>query len=416
MQRPSVDLPQPDSPTRPSASPRATRRSTPSTARSTSTGCLRTRRGERGVEREVHGEAAHLEQRCGRAVRHARSAPRGSGRRWHARRRAGSAADRSSAQSGCAISQRGWKRQPEGGDTRSGGMPAIDSRCARRSSKSGTERSSARVYGMARRAEDLGHRPRLDDPRGVHHGHALARLRDDREVVRDEHDRHARLAAQAREQVQDLILDRHVERGRRLVAEQQLRLAGERDRDHDALPQAARELVRVGRGSAARGRGRRPAAAARARARAPALRALPEPHARPLGDLLADAHHRVERRHRLLEDHADAVAAQPRRASAAESACAVEHDLAAGDAARGRGAVRGSRAASCSCRSPTRRRGRARRRAATSRRDAVDGLDDAARRRDLDAQVAHREDRIGELTRAPAGRPGRRRAGRVRGR
>ena len=51
------------------------------------------------------------------------------------------------AQSACAMSQRGWKRQPEGGETRSGGMPAIDSRCARRSSKSGTERSSARVYG-----------------------------------------------------------------------------------------------------------------------------------------------------------------------------------------------------------------------------------------------------------------------------
>ena len=53
-------------------------------------------------------------------------------------------------------------------------------------------------------------------------------------------------AAQPREQVQDLILDRHVERGRRLVAEQQLRLGGERDCDHDALAQAARELVRVG--------------------------------------------------------------------------------------------------------------------------------------------------------------------------
>ena len=35
MQRPSVDLPQPDSPTRPSVSPRASSRSTPSTARST---------------------------------------------------------------------------------------------------------------------------------------------------------------------------------------------------------------------------------------------------------------------------------------------------------------------------------------------------------------------------------------------
>src|SRR5215213_1246406 len=36
MQRPSVDLPHPDSPTSPSASPRRISRSTPSTARSTS--------------------------------------------------------------------------------------------------------------------------------------------------------------------------------------------------------------------------------------------------------------------------------------------------------------------------------------------------------------------------------------------
>src|SRR5947199_218611 len=36
MQRPSVDLPQPDSPTRPSVSPRASSSETPSTARSTS--------------------------------------------------------------------------------------------------------------------------------------------------------------------------------------------------------------------------------------------------------------------------------------------------------------------------------------------------------------------------------------------
>ena len=47
------------------------------------------------------------------------------------------------------------------------------------------------------------------------------------------------------EQVEDLGLDRHVERGRRLVGDQQLRVAGERDGDHHALAHAAGELVRV---------------------------------------------------------------------------------------------------------------------------------------------------------------------------
>ena len=50
---------------------------------------------------------------------------------------------------------------------------------------------------------------------------------------------------QARDQVQDLGLDRHVERGGRLVGDQQRGLAGERHGDHRALAHAARELVRV---------------------------------------------------------------------------------------------------------------------------------------------------------------------------
>ena len=47
-------------------------------------------------------------------------------------------------------------------------------------------------------------------------------------------------------QLEDLLLDRHVERGRRLVGDQQLRLAGDRHRDHHALLLAARQL-RAGR-------------------------------------------------------------------------------------------------------------------------------------------------------------------------
>ena len=47
------------------------------------------------------------------------------------------------------------------------------------------------------------------------------------------------------EQVEDLRLHRDVERGGRLVGEQQLRAARERDRDHHALAHAAGELVRV---------------------------------------------------------------------------------------------------------------------------------------------------------------------------
>ena len=64
------------------------------------------------------------------------------------------------------------------------------------------------------------------------------------QVVGDEQDRHARFALQLVEQRQDLRLDRHVERGGRLVGDQQLRPAGERHRDHRALALPARQLVR----------------------------------------------------------------------------------------------------------------------------------------------------------------------------
>ena len=47
------------------------------------------------------------------------------------------------------------------------------------------------------------------------------------------------------QQVDDLRLDRHVERGHRLVADDQLRLARERPGDADALALAAGELVRI---------------------------------------------------------------------------------------------------------------------------------------------------------------------------
>ena len=47
------------------------------------------------------------------------------------------------------------------------------------------------------------------------------------------------------EQLQDLRLHGDVERGGRLVGDQQVRLVGERHRDHDALALAAGQLVRI---------------------------------------------------------------------------------------------------------------------------------------------------------------------------
>ncbi len=110
-------------------------------------------------------------------------------------------------------------------------------------------------------------------------------------------------------QLDDLRLHGDVERGGRLVGDQKIRPAGERDGDHHALAHAAGKLVRVilhpplGRGDAdARQRlDRQPVGLP------PVLALVQHEH---LGDLPADRRDRIERRHRLLEDHGDAIAAQ----------------------------------------------------------------------------------------------------------
>ena len=136
---------------------------------------------------------------------------------------------------------------------------------------------------------------------------------------------------------QDLGLDRHVERGGRLVGDEQPRLAQQAHRDHGPLPHAARQLVRVvaeplGRpghpdqaedvgGPAV---GRRPG------------RAGVDPVG--LAELAADGPGRVQRRHRVLRDERDVVAPQlPHRGVVqAGQLGAAEPDRAARDGPAGR--------------------------------------------------------------------------------
>ena len=127
----------------------------------------------------------------------------------------------------------------------------------------------------------------------------------------DQENGEAEFALQRREQPQDLRLHGDVERGGRLVGDQQFGIAHQRHRDHDALAQSARELMRklaephLRRGDAdAAHQFDRPLQCRRARA---ALVA-----GQHFSHLRADRKGRVEAGHRLLEDHRDAIAAQPR--------------------------------------------------------------------------------------------------------
>ena len=164
---------------------------------------------------------------------------------------------------------------------------------------------------VARLREELVRRAGLDERACVHDVDAFAHPRDDAQVMGDQDECGTALHDEGAEKVQDLRLDRDVERRCGLVGDKELRLARERHCDHRSLAHAARELVRVVAGPSLR-------------ARDPDLLeqldhadvGLPgrqvEVGRQRLSDLRAHGVHRVQARHRVLEDHPDLLA--PHRA------------------------------------------------------------------------------------------------------
>ena len=100
------------------------------------------------------------------------------------------------------------------------------------------------VLGVAEHVELVAD---LDHLAAPHHHDLGAERGDGLEVVRDEHQRHAALGADAVDQIEHLALRDEIERRGRLVADQQVRLARQRHGDHHALPLAARQFVRIAR-------------------------------------------------------------------------------------------------------------------------------------------------------------------------
>ena len=85
----------------------------------------------------------------------------------------------------------------------------------------------------------------LDDVAEVHHGDAVADVADDRKVVSDEQVGQPELLLQVFEQVDDLSLNRNVQRRNRLVADDEARVNCQRPSDADSLTLPAAELVGV---------------------------------------------------------------------------------------------------------------------------------------------------------------------------
>ena len=208
IERPVVDLPQPLSPTSASVSPACSENETSSTA------CTRALTRPSRPER-MSNRVTRLRDFEHRALGHRRGR-RGVG---HDSRR--------SPVTGSTI----------GKALRVG--PALHRAQARHR---GEQRARVR---LARRREELRGGRLLDRVAVQHDDRAVGDLGHHAHVVRDERDRHAFLVLQQLDQLEDLGLDRDVERGGRLVGDQELRLARERHGDHHALAHAAGEPVRI---------------------------------------------------------------------------------------------------------------------------------------------------------------------------
>jgi hypothetical protein len=126
--------------------------------------------------------------------------------------------------------------------------------------------------------------------------------------VGDEHDRRVDLVLDPDQHLQDLGLHGHVERGGRLVGDEQVGLAGDRHGDHRPLAHAARELVGVHAGPLG-GLGDADEVEHLDGGREGLAPAGAEVDAGHLADLPAHRVDRVQGGERVLEDHGDLLAA-----------------------------------------------------------------------------------------------------------
>ena len=162
---------------------------------------------------------------------------------------------------------------------------------------------------MLRVTQNRGGRALLDDTPGVHHHNVLGHLRDNPEIVGNQHHRHPvgpRLVAQ---QAQDLRLHGDVQGGCRLIGNQQLRLAAQRHGNHHPLQHAAGKLMRIAGHQALRAR--QPDIRQALGSVLPCgLRRLAAVANQRFAELLADGEYRIQGGHRLLKNHRQLIAAQ----------------------------------------------------------------------------------------------------------
>ena len=98
--------------------------------------------------------------------------------------------------------------------------------------------------GMLRPVNDVGDVADLHDLPRVHHRHAVCGFSNDPHIVRNEEHGHLSFPREFSDEFHNLRLNRHVKRRRRLVRNQEFRVARECERNHDSLALAAGKLMR----------------------------------------------------------------------------------------------------------------------------------------------------------------------------
>ncbi len=198
----------------------------------------------------------------------------------------------------------------------------------RSGSGTGTEASRAFVYSSFGFVYTVLGRAALDDRAAMHNGDAIAHRAHDGEVMGDEQVGEAELALEVLQKIDDLRLDRDVERRHRLVTDDQPRRKRERAGDPDPLALPSRELVwipidvrRVEADHVEQLAHARPAIAARAHT----------VHDERLPDNVPDRHPRVQGRIGVLEHDLELAPHAPELGAVELGQLAsLEHDRAAG--------------------------------------------------------------------------------------
>ena len=209
-----------------------------------------------------------------------------------------------------ARSQRGANGHPGGRCATSGGKPRNLVQLTLLVDGVGHGAEQSLRVRIAGRGEEFARFGLLENLSGVHHDDVVGHAGDDAEVVRDENDARPGVDFELFDEFENLGLNRHVERGGRLVGDEQFRLARKRHGDHHALSHAAGKFVRVAIdahsciGYADRLQHFDGVFVS-------LLFRVTEMKPRNLHQLFRDAHERIERGHRVLKNHADALAANP---------------------------------------------------------------------------------------------------------